>query len=110
MAEMKYARRSGLVVRSEDEACVVTARQVAGALKKRARKLKDIAGTPVHVGDVTHIAQSTPEPYISTDALLDALDVSGRKYGLLSAPTAKTKNAIIFSRDHTINPPAGIAG
>jgi len=129
LAEMKRAQRSGLVVRSDEEASVLMASQIAGALKKRARHLRDIAGTPVLVRDITPIAQSTPEPYISTDALWEALDLSGRKYGLLCAPTAKTKSAIIFSRDNIrtlvreptpgtskkperppVRPPAGIVG
>ncbi|HXJ37907.1 MAG TPA: hypothetical protein VNH18_01440, partial [Bryobacteraceae bacterium] len=42
---------------------------------------------------------STPDLPISSDALLDALTSSGRKYGLLSAPTANVKNAIIFGFD-----------
>jgi hypothetical protein len=95
-AEMKRAQRSGVVVTAGREARVVSASEIARA-DKRGVSLKDVEGLPVHVFDVTPIAQSTPEPYLSSDALARALKSSKRKYGLLAAPTGNSKNAIVFS-------------
>jgi len=101
VAEMKRAKRTGLIVRRGIEARLVRAADFRFAAKTRAT-LEEIEGLPVHVFDVTPIAQSTPEPYISTDVLQRALQTSGQKIGLLVAPTATSKRAIIYGDIHTL--------
>jgi hypothetical protein len=97
LAEMKRSKRSGLLGRSGSTIELFTAAGVKGGLTKgKGSTLKDIGGIPLHVGDLTSLAKSTPEPYISSDLLVDSLKKSGKKFGLLSAPTDNKKRAIIY--------------
>lgn len=97
IAQAHRAQEKGLIVRTGNDFHLHTVTGLTRAFGTgNARKLRDLAGYPIHLGDLTTIAESNPEPFISSEALVDDLKLSGKKFALLSAPTQRTKRAIVY--------------
>jgi hypothetical protein len=97
LTQLQRTKDKALIVRTGDEFLLHTMEELNRACTTNAkRRLRDLTGYQIHVGDLTGIAESTPDPFLSSDALLTNLEASGKRFALLSAPTDKASHAIVF--------------
>ena len=98
---MRKSKRSGVVVRKGRKFLLHTAKEVTSARHKvSAPKLKDLRGTPIHVPSLVLTGKSASRTRGFTELLLNSLKESGKKYGLVSAPSARMKKVDIYARNY----------
>jgi len=97
LARLRRSREKGVIARSGETFHLHMTDQLARACTTgKAVKMCELKGYQIHLGDMQEVAKSNRECFLSTEALLDNLLGSGKRYGLLSAPTLGAKHAIVY--------------
>jgi hypothetical protein len=98
---MRKSKRSGIVVRKGRKFLLHTAKEVASARDKgSASRLNDLRGTQIHVPAFVLTRKSTTRTPGFTELLVNSLKKSGKKYGLVSTPSARVKKVDIYARNY----------
>ena len=97
IAQVRRSKEKGVIVRTGKDFHLHTVTGLTRAFGTgNAIKLRDLAGYPIYLGNRTTIAGSKPKRFISSEALVHDLRLSGKKFGLLSAPTHRAKRATVY--------------